>query len=359
MMPLTQSLNKILNGVHMKRYILITSYFIAGLALLVPRADAQPGPDIERERLAQTGMKFLSISVDPRAAALADAFTARQSASASLFANPAGMAGMEGFAHVSLSQVEWFANFQYAAGSVAFNPAGGRFGTFGLSIMAADYGNFQATIRADNERGFLDVGTVSPSAMVLGLGYARELTDRFAVGGQVKFVRQALGESTMGFDEGGGRLIEDNAASTVAFDLGVLYNTGFRSLNFAISARNFSREVTYSEESFELPLTFRIGVAMDMLDLAPGMDQNHGFVLTVDAERPRDYAEQLHVGGEYSFMNLFFLRGGYVFPTDEQGFNAGGGVRLSFGGLDLGADYAYSEFGRLGNVHRVGLNIGL
>ncbi|MEL7361314.1 MAG: DUF3308 domain-containing protein, partial [Bacteroidota bacterium] len=59
-----------------------------------PTAEAQN--DIERDKLAQTGMKFLSISADPRAAAMGSAATAREGGSAMLFYNPAGMVRFDG-----------------------------------------------------------------------------------------------------------------------------------------------------------------------------------------------------------------------------------------------------------------------
>ena len=52
--------------------------------------------DYETDKLAQTGMKFLSFSPDARAAALGGAMTAKTGGAASLFYNPAGMARLEG-----------------------------------------------------------------------------------------------------------------------------------------------------------------------------------------------------------------------------------------------------------------------
>lgn len=327
------------------------------LVLTVPGVFAQQR-EVETggQRLAQTGMKFLSISVDSRAAALGDAVTAQEWASSAMFYNPAGMARFNGTAHAAVGQVQWVANYMYNHASAAFRPAGGRYGVIGLTVISAEYGNFIGTIRADNERGFIETESVSPSALSVGLGYARALTDRFSVGGNAKFVRQSLGSSIMGFNDSGAQVVQENEVSTVAFDFGVLYKTGFRSLNFALSARNFSRELTYAEENFELPLTFSIGVAMDMVDFTSYSVDNHSFLLAVDAQRPRDYAEQIRIGGEYLFMNTLALRAGYVFPTDEQGINLGAGLQTGLGGIRFGFDYTYTNFGILGNVNRIGID---
>lgn len=316
------------------------------------------GQNADRQRLAQTGMKFLSVSVHPRAAAMADAATALEASSVAMLYNPAGMARLENAFSVALGQTRWLAGTRYNAATAAFRPAGGAYGVFGLSLVAVDYGNyFLGTIRADNEQGFIDLGRYSPAATALGLGYARALTDRFSVGGNLKYVRQSLGESTMRL-EGDSPVKEAFSTSTVAVDFGILYKTGFRSLNFAFAARNFSRELTYAEESFELPLTFRIGISMDVMDLTSMNQDVHALRLAVDAERPRDFAEQVRAGLEYRFMNLLSLRAGYVYPTDEQGINLGAGVQTGVGDVDLGIDYAYTEFGTFGSVNRVALQLG-
>ncbi len=216
-----------------------------------------------------------------------------------------------------------------------------------------DYGEVTETIRTDETgddgtQGYEIIGTLNPSALAVGVSYARALTDRFAIGGNVKLARQALGNVAVAGDVG--NLEEQNyALSTAVFDFGILYRTGFRSLNLAMSARNFSQELTYAEESFELPLNFRIGLSMDVMDLTamdPGM---HSLIVSVDTERPRDFSEQVKLGAEYLFMNKFAVRAGYVAPTDEQGLNFGFGLN-NIAGFDI--DYAYSQFGIFGNVNR-------
>lgn len=284
---------------------------------------------------------------------MADAMTAQQMGATSLFYNPAGMAGMSNLGAVSLARVQWISDVEYSTGAVAFRPYNGSYGTIGALVRSANYGDFLETIRADNEQGYRNIGSYSPNALALGLGYARVLTDRFSVGGNVKYVRQSLGASTMRVD-GGDPIRQENRVSTMAYDFGVLYRSGFRSLNFAVVARNFSREVTYAEENFELPLTFRIGLSMDLFQFAKMNMENHALFVSVDAERPRDYYQQIKVGGEYAFNDMLFLRAGYVTPTDFRGLSLGGGLNLSFNGIGFSADYAYTQYELVGDVNRVG-----
>lgn len=341
----------------MRTTILLSALLIFGG--LATAAYAQDSDDIGRQRLGQTGMKFLELSVDARAAAMGDALTATSASSTSLFYNPAGMAEMTENLHVGLGQVDWLADLSHSFGTIAFKPAGGRYGIVGVSVQSVSYGDVLSTVRANNEKGYVDVGTISPSGFAVGLGYARLITDRFSVGGQAKYVTQSLGSSFVQYDGGNGT-IEDHEESALAADFGVLYKTGFRSLQFGASVRNFAREVRYAQDTFELPLTFRIGFAMNMLDLA-GMQAggDHDASLAVDFMRSRDYPEQVRAGLEYTFMNIISLRGGYVFPTDQQGLNLGAGLNYGFSGVQAAIDYAYTDFGIFGNVNRFAVSLGI
>ena len=136
-----------------------------------------------------------------------------------------------------------------------------------------------------------------------------------------------------------------NTLLVPAFDFGLQYKTGFKSLAFGMTVRNFAREVQYISEGFQLPLTFRIGVSMNMFDLL-GFDPNEQMLLlAIDAEHPRDYPEQIKVGLEYLFMNTIALRAGYVSPADEHGFSFGLGLQQKLAGIDFGLDYSYTPFG--------------
>ena len=313
----------------------------------------------QQEKLAQTAMKFLSVSVDPRAAALGDALTAVDHGAASLFYNPSGMAWQESNLDVILGQTQWIAEINYSMGSLSFRPGSGRLGVIGFSFLMVDYGELEETVRFDNDQGFLDVGTFSPSAWSFGVGYARKLSDQFSVGAQFKWANQYLADSVTGINDAGEYAREEIEEGVLAYDFGVLYKTGFRSLNFAVSARNFASEIVFSEESVALPLTLNIGVSMNMMDLIHQGSSMHQLLLSVDASNPRDFSEQIKIGTEYIFLNRFILRAGYVFPTDEQGISFGLGIKQSLRRFGFGADYSYTDFGILSNVQRLAIRFSL
>ncbi len=328
----------------MKSRSILALLLLFGLVRLEARSD---------EKLAQTGMKFLNVAADPRAQALGEAFTAVEGNSSAMFVNPACMARLDGMTSVMVARASWIADINHNFGSIAFSPWGGDYGVLGVAVQLVDYGEVIRTIRDGTEgsSGFIDLGTFKPTGLMVGVGYARALSDKFSVGGNVKFVQQDLGE-TVNSIVNGEYIKAANKTNVFAFDFGILYRTGFKSLNFGMTVRNFSREVRYQDEGFQLPLTFKIGLSMDVLDLT-GMDKEmHSFLVAVDAEHPRDFVEQLKIGGEYLFMKTLALRIGYVGPADEHSFSYGVGVQQSVEGIGLGVDYAYTPFGVFDSVHR-------
>jgi hypothetical protein len=330
----------------MKKYTIISAIILGLLAHTLQAQD---------KKLAQTGMKFLSVSTDARSAGFGEAMTAVDMASASaMFYNPSAMASIQQFTSASLGNVNWIADIKYQHGAIAFAPFDGDYGVIGISYLNVNYGEFISTIVANNDAGYLDVGTYSPKAYAISIGYAKALSTKFSVGGSIKFVKQTLGSSIIDIDKTTGAFVtEDNAKSAVAFDFGILYRTGFKSLNFGMSVKNFSTELKYKKETFQLPLTFRIGLSMDAMDLIGADKETHSLLIAVDAAHPRDYSEQVYVGAEYTFLNTFSLRAGYVSPNDEHNFSYGLGLKQNIEGVNLALDYAYQPFGVFNSVSRL------
>lgn len=313
----------------------------------------------ENVKLAQAGMKFLSTSLDARASSMAGAITASEGLSTILFYNPAGLAHMEPNFHAAFGQVQFIADINYLYGSAAYKPLHGELGVFGLTFVTVDYGDLLGTIRAENEQGFIETGTFSPVAYALGFGYSKSLTNQVSIGGNVRFVKQDLvgGVIEFGSDESSQTI--DAEADVMVFDFGILYKTGFKSLNFGMSVRNFSQEIEYFEESLQLPLTFTIGFSVNAFDVFPMGSEDHSLNVTFDATHPRDFPEQLGFGLEYSYQDIFSLRAGYQGPNDEYGFSAGVGFRQELSDLNVGIDYGYTPFGIFDEVHRFTVQFSL
>lgn len=343
----------------MKRLMItLASVVIAGGGL-IPDARSQ-------QKLAQTGFQFMSVGIDARATGMGEAYTTIEGSSSAMFYNPAGMAGMGTLIDVSAYQLKWIAGIIYRAGTAAFAPYEGKYGVIGFSVLNVDYGKFKFTRVAQNEQGYEDItGWPKPGAYVVGLGYGRELSDRFSIGGEVKYSYQNLGKSlvpvyTQVKDTSGTRTdtslaVRDYSLSVLAFDFGTIYKTGLKSLAFGMSVSNFSREIKYERESFQLPLTFKIGISMNLMDLVPSAMEENAFFLSVDAVHPRSYGEYLNIGGEYVFMNTVALRAGYITNHPDYGLTAGLGVRK----LGLAVDYSYMPQKVFDDVHRFSVRFSL
>lgn len=321
----------------------------------------------ENKKIAQTGFQFLTVGTDARATGLGEAYTTVEGSSNSLFYNPAGLARLNSSVDISLNRMEWIGDINYLSGTVGFNLEGGKYGVFGISFAHIDYGEFQFTRVANVDKGYVDIeGFSKPYAFSVGLGYAKELSDKFSVGGQIKYVKQHLGDSylpvevvdTTGKVTGytvDNKNIKNYALGVLAFDFGTLYKTGYKSLTFGMSVRNFAEELTYEKEGFQLPLVFRIGISMDLMDFYEELKDNHKLLFRLDAAHPRSHPEYIAAGLEYTFMNMVSLRAGYVTGQDLYDFTAGFGVKQF--GFEL--NYAYTPYIEFSDVHRISLGFAL
>jgi len=314
----------------------------------------QTGLAAENEKLAQTGFQFLSVISDAKAAGMAGAVNSLEMGSGSLFFNPASMAGLDGRVEITASINNWIADIQHQTFSLAFNPmpASNKLGVFGLSFQNIDYGEIYET-RIDpnpnSNTGFFNIGQILPSAYCAGIGYARKLSDRFFVGGQIKYTVQDLGESVVPVEGDSLTNMESFSLNPLAFDFGTLFKTGIKSLVFGMSVRHFSKEVKYVEEGFQLPLIFTLGISMNLMDFMGQAESNHSLIVSVDATHDRSYPEQLLIGMNYTFMKMLSLRAGYVSGDDLENFSFG----IGFTRFGLNLDYAYTPFGVFDDIQRL------
>jgi hypothetical protein len=327
----------------MKNRKLVISIFMALVVLAVPAHAVI-------KKLGQTGFQFLKIDMSTRAAGMGGSYITINNDATSMFYNPAGLAFMEPKIEAFITQTKWIADISYLGGGVAASL--GAWGTVGASWMIADYGNdFIGTQYATNTIGYIETGNLSVQSYMVGLSYAKALTDKFTIGGQVKNCYQHLGQSII--DTLGTTRI--NELSGLAYDFGTIFYPGFKSLRIGMNIRNFAQEYKYEEEGFELPLTFVIGVAMDVLDLVG--DHENSLLLSVDAVHPRDYTERLNFGAEYTFMKMLSLRVGYKYNYDNEGFTAGIGFQQQIGNASINVGYAYTPMQYFSTVHRLSVGI--
>ena len=296
-------------------------------------------------------MGFLKIDVDARNAAMGGTYIGSLGSANHTFGNPAALAEVEGF-DVSASLVDWIADIQLYGIGAAYTL--GNIGTFGFNLVVMDYGDLQRTRPwqagddpALRDQGYIDQGTFSVNEFAVGISYARKISTQFAIGGNLRFAQQDLGSVEIINAFTGGTQTIDNSLDNIIFDFGTVYYPGFRDLRFGISFRNFSNQSDYFDQRFELPLTLDFGMAMDLLQLPESAEAStSSLTFAFDWVHPRDFDERVHLGLEYGFSEILYLRSGYKFNYDEEGFTAGLGVKfVADGGYGVRADYAYSAFG--------------
>jgi len=313
----------------------------------------------DAKKLAQTGMKFLQVSLDAKVAGMGDATTALDHLGVSgLFSNPASIARQNNFIEAATGQIRWIADINYYVGGVTVAPEGGSYGVLGVSFMYVNYGDLIGTIR--NNQGYVETGIFNPSAYALGVTYGKAISDKFSIGGSIKYALQDLTSGIVNITDA--ELSKTNyKPNSLVFDFGVLYHTGIQSLDFAASIKNFSKDIQLErdQEKFQLPLTFRVGFAYNASDLLALDKDEYSLQLAFDSVVPRDNVEEIDLGIEFKFMNSLALRGGYLSGKDDYSATAGIGFNQSIAGYSVGIDYAYIPWKTFSDVHKFSIHFGI
>ncbi len=335
------------------------SFFIVFFMMFASVSQAQLGSDVSKVGI--TAAPFLTIGIGSRATGMGAAFVGTSDDASALYWNPAGIARLRSPEGI-FSHSNWLADI--GLDFVGFVLPIGRLGAVGASILSL---NMEDMLVRTEERPLGTGEYFSSSDIALALSYGINLTDRFSIGFTGKYIRQQIWKET---------------AQGFAIDLGTLFTTGFHGMRIGASLTNFGTDMRMSGEdlvhyydldpqhlgnndeifaelktdSWPLPLTFQVGVAMEILQT-----EINRVTVGVDAVQPTDNTESLNFGLEYALREMFFLRGGYrnLFLRDgEEGFTFGVGADLyRLYRIPLKFDYGFLEFGRLQNVHYITVGI--
>jgi len=283
-------------------------------------------------KVGTAGAQFLELGVSARANGMGDAFVAVADDATAMYYNPAGLTQLYD-REVAFTHIDYPAEIRYEYAGVAY-PLYRFGGVIGIGFYALDAGD----IRETTYEYPLGTGrTFGAREYAATLSYGRNLTDRFSVGVTLKFI-----------DE----LYEDERSSGWAADVGTSYDTGFRSFKIAMVITNFGPDMTFVTESYPLPINFRFGGAINVID----GEHNKG-VFSVEASHPSDNLEKYNAGFEYQYLDHYFLRVGEKFNYDEGTFSVGGGLKFPLSKMQLRVDYGYQDLGLLTQAHR--FTIGL
>ncbi|NIV13319.1 MAG: PorV/PorQ family protein, partial [Aliifodinibius sp.] len=153
-----------------------------------------------------TAAPFLEIGVGARALGMGGAFVSTANDASALYWNPAGLGRLQQL-EVMFVHTEWIADitFDYVGAVLPL----GRYGALGASITTLNMGEMQVrTILQPEGTGEL----FDAKDMALGISYGLNLTDRFSIGFNSKYIYQKIWKET---------------AQGFAIDIGTLFTTGF------------------------------------------------------------------------------------------------------------------------------------
>jgi len=318
-------------------------------------------------RVAQSGMTFLAIDVGARPAAMGGSFICTDNTANSLFWNPAGIAAVRKF-DVDVSTTSWLADMKEHALGIVYGTE--LFGSVGISLIVMENPSIRIVQFTQGE-DWIDLGFQDfVKQHALGVAYAKEITDRFAIGGQIKWAHEDLGtydymdrkatEVIDGFEQPLQVNNWEAKKDVIVFEFGTIYYTGYQDLRLALSIRNFAPRTRYQLEYFELPLNFSLGMAMNVFSTLLPESKDHILTISIDAVQPRDYSDKIHIGSEYWYDDQIALRAGYKFNSDLESFAAGIGVKKSFGSFTARLDYSYSPIDSIfETVHRFSFGISI
>jgi hypothetical protein len=337
----------------------ILKILLAFILLLAVDAFAGSG-----KRTGTGGASELLIPVGPRGIAMAEANVATSKGIEALYWNPAGVALMQNNADVMFSHMSYIADIGVEYGAVAANFEG--FGVLSFSIKSLGVGDILVTTTA-NPDGTGD--TFSPTFIVAGLSYSRQLTETISIGLTGNFISERMA---------------DVSANGFAFDVGVIYNNlaDVNGLSIGVVIKNLGAEMTYSggglfnqgqidnvnrpptfytieAAPFELPSNFQLGLGytpvldeMNFLQFS-GMYQNNNFS-----------QDEYKLGGEYGYNEIFFVRAGYQFAPQLDsdaylyGFTAGIGINYQIENFGFKVDYAFRDVEFFDANHVIALTLG-
>ncbi len=314
------------------------------------------------DNIGTSAANFLKIPVGSRGESLGGAFIAQVDDPTALYWNVAGLSFMQRN-EIMFSQNDWVLDISHSFLGVGI-PMGDA-GTLGVQVSYLSMGEMKETTFEKPEG---TGATFTSYDAVIGIGYARKLTDKFAIGIQTKFVQEVIAQAS---------------ANALAFDIGAIFYTGFHGLKIGVTISNFGTQMkldgrnlrvkidpypiagsnpndvvaNLDTQPWSLPLCFQIGASIETF-----RSEQHALLANVVYKDERDFRPILSYGFEYAFDNFVFLRGGMTdryqdvkkFYSDPA-LTFGAGIKMLLPDTDyiVKFDYAYSDLKRLEQAHRI------
>lgn len=201
------------------------------------------------------------------------------------------------------------------------------YGTFSVGAFLLSTGD----IERRDESGRL-LGTFSSNQQMFLVGYGKQINRFLSLGATLKLYGQSFDDASA-FGAGGDLGLKIALSESFAF--------GFNAQNIVAPSVRIDRD----EET--QPITFRAGAGV-MLPISEG---RHVLSIEADIDKTEDIDPVFHLGGEFAFLNKYFLRAGY----DVDQVNVGAGLRFGF--AQIGYTYRTQDY--FDAQHRISLDITL
>jgi long-subunit fatty acid transport protein len=324
----------------MKKFFLIIILFTS---LFETRA--QLFPILGGQRAGISTAQFLKLGVGSRSSAMGDAFVAIANDASALYWNPAGLVQFDKN-EVIFSHNNWVVDINHDFAGAVYHLDDEN--TFGLAFTSLSMDQMKVTTE------FAPFGTgeyFSFGDIAFAVTYSRKMTDQFSFGGTVRYIEETLDKLKM---------------RGVMIDLGTYYWTGLGTTRFAVTVSNFGNQMAPDGkvvligkreksdwQSYSPPTIFRIGFAFE-----PYQDDDNRVTTAVQLNHPNDNSENVATGLEYSWKNIVYLRGGYMFNVDEQNYSFGFGVHVPVSIAMCSVDYSFTNFTKLGNSQKFSIILG-
>jgi hypothetical protein len=290
--------------------------------------------------------EFLTHGVGARALGMGSAFVAVADDVTAGYWNPAGVADVRARA-VQLMHSETFGDVvNYDTGAYV-HPLDGR-GAIALTIVRLAVDDIPFTdFEQDEDRIYYDSSKItwkSDSEAAMLVTYARKVSDRLRVGGNLKMVRKSIASYTcygLGFDLGTkfdlfpgttlGANIQDATTTFLAWDTG-------------------ERERILPTAKLGVAQKWRLPSMDGTLTLAADADVRFENRLLADEYHAGRVTADTHYGAEFVYRDLVGIRAGFAMSQ----LTAGAGVHL--GGFTV--DYAFGKHEYFDSSHRVSASYG-
>ncbi len=287
------------------------------------------------------GLLFLRLGVSERAAGMGDAYTALAGDATALYWNPAGLARTPS-TNLRFAHHEYFQSLRQEFVGVA-HPT--HLGTFAFGVTALTMDDMELREGPSEE----PLGHFSAFDMAFHMAWGKNLFGGVEAGVGAKWIYS--------------RIYEESAKGML-FDFGLRHETRIPSLTVAAAVLNMGSQFEYVSETFDAPLTMKMGVALntpihmgdnDLLIAYDLLLVGDGDVTSDDSlGEARAMSARHHMGAEWQVAGLAALRLGYKAGYDSQNLTAGAGIALG----QYRFDYAFvNSDNDLGSSHRLGLGI--